>query len=478
MTTKHLSWPIHGDKPENILKKLEEKKKSDIDWEGGKVFSLVFKTDKELGDLSKAAYNMYFSENALNPSAFPSLKEMEKDVVTMMTELLGGNENSSGSFTSGGTESILMAVKTAREWAKTNHPEITEPEMIIPLTAHPAFNKAAHYFGIKLITIDTDQSYRADLTQLSDKISSRTILIVGSAPSYPQGVIDPIESMAKIAKEKNILFHVDACIGGVLLPFLKLDGVVSENFDFSVPGVTSISADLHKYGYTPKGSSVVLYKDKSLKRFQFFTTTNWPGGMYGSPTVTGTRPGGAIAGSWAVMQYLGFEGYQNLARKIFKVTQSYADKIDQFEGISYAMRPESSIICLTSQKFNIYQIGDEMQKRGWHLDRQQNPSSLHMTVMKAHEFVQDEFFEDLKLSLEVVKSFDKKMQGLKTSMTRGMIKAMPSGMVSSLIKGKGKKMGESNQDEPNTAAMYGMMGAIKKQSDLDSLILDVMEQLF
>ena len=218
----------------------------------------------------------------------------------MTSKLLNGEnqpsgDKAAGTMTSGGTESILMAIKTAREWAKINKPHVKEPELIMPITAHPAFNKGGHYFGVKIVTIATKDDYRVDVNAMKEAINDNTILLVGSAPSYPQGVIDPIEEIASLAKQNKILMHVDACVGGIVLPFYRKLGQELPGFDFAVDGVTSISVDLHKYGYAAKGASVVIYKNKDLRRHQFYVTTDWPGGMYGSPAVLGTRPGGAIA---------------------------------------------------------------------------------------------------------------------------------------------------------------------------------------
>ena len=271
--------PKSGINKTELFDQMREVKNNNIKWREGKAFSLVFNGGEEITEVIKDAYTMFFSENGLNPSAFPSLKKFENEVVQMTASLLNGTE-SAGNMTSGGTESILMAIKTAREWAKVNKPEIKEPELIMPISAHPAFNKGGHYFGIKVVSIPTKADYRADVKAMKEAINENTILLVGSAPSYPQGVIDPIEEIATMAKENNLLMHVDACVGGVVLPFYKKLGADIPPFDFSVDGVTSMSVDLHKYGYAAKGASVVLYKNKALRRHQFYVTTDWPGGMY------------------------------------------------------------------------------------------------------------------------------------------------------------------------------------------------------
>ncbi|MBT6325173.1 MAG: aspartate aminotransferase family protein, partial [Bdellovibrionales bacterium] len=340
---KNLSkLPEHGMDKDKLFDYMEEQKVNDTSWRDGKTFCLVYDGGPEISEVIKTAYTMFMSENGLNPSAFPSLRKFENDIVSMCAHHLNGDKNVSGSMTSGGTESILLANKTAREWAKKNRPEITKPQIVMPITAHPAFNKAAYYFGLEVITTPVSDDYRADIKAMKNAITDQTIMLVGSAPNYPFGVIDPIEEIAKMAQEKNILCHVDCCIGGILLPLFKKLGKELPNFDFTVPGVTSISVDLHKYAYAAKGASVVLYKNKDLRQHQFFATTNWPGGMYGSPTMTGTRPGGAIAAAWAIMNYLGETGYLKLAKTIKDTTEEFTKRIKSTPGIEVATAPDMS----------------------------------------------------------------------------------------------------------------------------------------
>ena len=295
-----IALPTKRTPAEQVLDAMKEIREHDARWQEGKTWSLVYHAGDEVTELLKKAYTMFFSENGLNPTAFPSLKKFEAEVVSMAASLLGGDDETVGNMTSGGTESILMAVKTAREWARANRPAITAPEMILPDTVHPAFEKAAHYFGLKPVRTAITPDFRADVGAAQDAVTPNTILLVGSAPSYPQGVVDPIAELAQIALEHDILFHVDACVGGFMLPFVRRLGYPVPDFDFRVAGVTSISADLHKYAYAAKGASVVLYKNNALRRHQYFVYTDWSGGIYASPTMTGTRPGGGdcAAGHW------------------------------------------------------------------------------------------------------------------------------------------------------------------------------------
>lgn len=472
-----MKMPESGVDRSSLFSKMNEVKNNDIKWREGKAFSLVFNGGEEITDIIKEAYTMFFSENGLNPSAFPSLKKFENEVVQMTANLLNGDE-SAGNMTSGGTESILMAIKTAREWARKNKPHIKEPELIMPKSAHPAFNKGGHYFGVKVVTIPTNEDYRADVKAMEEAINGNTILLVGSAPSYPQGVIDPIEEIATLAKKNEILMHVDACVGGVVLPFYKKLGAEIPLFDFSVDGVTSMSVDLHKYGYAAKGASVVLYKDKALRRHQFYVTTDWPGGMYGSPTILGTRPGGAIAAAWAIMNYLGEEGYLKIIGQIRETTEEFKKRVGEMKGIEVAGKPDMSVISLISYDVDIFQVGDGLASRGWHLDMQQDPNALHMTITYAHKDSIDEFFKDLEYAVGEARQIGKKLSGMKTAMTRGLLKSMPKGMVSKLVAKEGQNLGNSDKRPEKMAPMYGMMAAITDNGDRENLVKDALDNLF
>jgi glutamate/tyrosine decarboxylase-like PLP-dependent enzyme len=381
--------------PEEVLASMRRARDHDVKWREGKAWCLVYHAGDDIADLLKKAYTLFFSENGLNPMAFPSLKKFEAEVVAMTASLLGGDSQTVGNMTTGGTESLLMAVKTARDWARVHKPEATAPEMILPATAHPAFEKAAHYFSVKPVHIPILPDFRANVVATRAAISPNTILIVGSAPSYPQGVVDPIEDLAEIAQEHNLPCHVDACVGGFMLPFVRKLGYPVPDFGFEVPGVTSISVDLHKYAYAAKGASVILYRDAALRRHQFFVYTDWSGGIYPSPTMTGTRPGGPIAAAWAIMNHLGEEGYLSITDTVMKTVSKLREGVDAIPGIEILGNPAMSILALGSDRLNIYEVGDELTLRGWHMDRQQFPPSLHLTVTHAHTRVADQFLADL-----------------------------------------------------------------------------------
>ncbi|NDG85405.1 MAG: aspartate aminotransferase family protein, partial [Proteobacteria bacterium] len=342
-----VSFPKAGRSRQQVLSELEAFRRGDSKWHEGRTFSLVYHESDEHTEFLKKAYSIYFHENGLNPGAFPSIKKYESEVVSMAAHLLGGGEKAAGAMTSGGSESIMMAVKTHRDWARETK-GILAPEIVFGMTAHPAFDKAAHYFGVKPVKVGVDSAQRMDLDAVRRAITPNTILIVGSAPQYPHGVMDPIEGLATIAKEKGVGMHVDACVGGFMLPFIKKLGVAVPPFDFSVDGVTSISADLHKYGFTSKGASVVLYRDKDLRRFQFFITKDWPGGLFVSPSVTGTRPAGSIAAAWATLNALGEEGYLRLYRDLLATVQNYRTGIEAL-GFEIIGDPVGTILSFTSK---------------------------------------------------------------------------------------------------------------------------------
>jgi glutamate/tyrosine decarboxylase-like PLP-dependent enzyme len=454
-------------------------RKKDAKWREGKTWSLVYHVDDEVTEFLKEAYTMFFAENGLNPMAFPSLKRFEAEVVSMTAGLLGGEE-AAGNMTSGGTESILMAVKTAREWARAKHPVKTAPEMILPQTAHPAFEKAAHYFSVKAVHIPVHEDYRADVEAARAAISPQTILMVGSAPSYPQGVVDPIVELAQVAADHNLLFHVDACVGGFMLPFVRKLGYPVPDFDFRVPGVTSISVDLHKYAYAAKGASVILYRDRELRRHQFFVHTDWSGGIYASPTMTGSRPGGAIAAAWAIMNHFGEEGYLTIADTVMKTVTRLRQGIGEIDGIDVLGDPAMSVLAIGSDRMNIYEIGDELTLSGWHMDRQQFPPSLHLTVTHAHAQVADKFLNDLARA--VVRARRSRVVRLsnsaKVALVRNAGKLLPARWMSALASRASSLTGLDGATVPKrSAAMYGMMASLPNRGDLNEIVLDILDQL-
>jgi glutamate/tyrosine decarboxylase-like PLP-dependent enzyme len=373
-----------------------------------------------------------------------------------------------------------MAVKTARDWARANKPEVTTPEMVLPVTAHPAFDKAGHYFAVRVVRTPVREDFTADVPALKAALTPNTILIAGSAPSYPHGVVDPITELARLAQEKGVLFHTDACVGGFMLPFVRELGYPVPSFDFSVPGVTSLSADLHKYAYAAKGASLVLYRNPELRRYQFSVYTDWPGGIYVSPSMTGTRPGGPIAAAWAIMHYLGHEGYLDIVRTVMGTVIKLRNGIERIEGVKVLGDPTMSILAIGSDELDVYQVADELTLRGWHLDRQHFPACLHLTVTHAHAQVADEFLQDLADSVKAVKRFSLRKLGtaLQLGLVRGAVRLLPERLISKLSSSASALTGVKGSHLPKrSAAMYGMMAELPNRGDLDEMVLDILDQL-
>jgi glutamate/tyrosine decarboxylase-like PLP-dependent enzyme len=396
--------PTHGLDADAVLSRLDELAVDDRDWRGGRVFSLVYSAGDEVLDLLTRAANRFSAENALNTMAFPSLGWMQHDIVTITAGLLGADRRGAdspafrGYLTSGGTESLLQATKTARDWGRTTG-RTTRPNMVLATSAHAAFEKAAHYFDVEARRVPVRPDGSADVDGFADRIDADTVLLVGSAPSYPQGVIDPIPDIASLARGHGVLCHVDACLGGFLLPFLGTLGHVTKAWDLSVPGVTSISADLHKYGYASKGVSVIVYGDADLGRLQPFVTSNWLGGLYGSPSMAGTRPGGPIAAGWAVLHHLGQDGYLRLAEDAWRATTALRAAIDSAPGIAVRGAPDATVVAFGddgSGAVDTFALGDALGEwGGWYFDRQTPPDSLHATVHAGHLAAIDELGADL-----------------------------------------------------------------------------------
>ncbi len=403
---KQEKLPETGVPEQELMAELDRIKESDLDWKRGRSFSLIYNAGEELMRVGNEAYGKFILENGLSPMAFPSLLKMETEVVSMVAGILGGDENVVGSMTSGGTESIFMATKTARDRARKIKPGICAPEIITSTTTHPAFDKSAHYLGLSIIHVPVGDDYRADVEGIKNAITENTIMMVGSAMTYPHGMVDPIEELAAAAAEKDIWFHVDSCLGGLILPFVKKLGYPVPDFDFSVPGVTSMSADLHKYGFTPKGASTVLYRNSGYRYFQYFAFADFPGGVYGTSTVSGARTGGPIAGAWTVLRYVGENGYLELARKAMDTTKKLIAGVRAIDGLDVIGEPHATVFSMKSDTINVYALSDELHKRGWMIEKQHLPPSLHVTVSPFHENVADEFLAELAEAVDAVRDVD------------------------------------------------------------------------
>ena len=396
--------PVTGLSAQTIASSFDEMSTRDVQWRDGKAFSLAYNAGPEVLAVAEEAYRRFSGANALNTAAFPSLRQMQGEVIEMAGAWLGSTADAAGYFTSGGTESILMAVKAARDQFRSDS-SITHPNIVLPTSAHAAFDKAAAYFGVELRRVAVLPDWRADVAAMATAIDQNTIMIVGSAPQYPQGVIDDIPALAALAQRRGINCHVDACMGGVSLAYLGKLGHQIPPWNLRVDGVTSISVDLHKFGYTSKGASVIMYANKRLRSFQGFFTDQWLGGVYASSGMLGTKSGGSIAAAWAVMHFLGDDGYLRLTHSARVATEKLAQHIDTHPHLALLAQPDALLLSFVAQeptRLNIYAVADEMWKRGWYIDRQEPPQSLHCTVNAVHESVIDEMLADLDSSIAIV----------------------------------------------------------------------------
>ncbi len=392
-----MSLPLRSRPADEILAELDVLKQHDVRWKDGRAFTLAYYAGADVTALGDESYRRFSSDNALNTDAFPSLRRIQSDVVAMVTGLLDGGPDAAGFMTTGGTESLLMAVKAARERGRAER-GVARPNIVLPTSAHAAFEKGCHYFGLDSRRVEVRGDWRADVDAMADAIDDETVLVVGSAPQYPQGVIDPIRDIAALAAERRINCHVDACMGGMVLPFLARLGEEVPPWSFSVAGVTSISVDLHKFGYTSKGASVIVHRSRELRSHQTFVTSNWLGGTYGSSGVLGTKGGGAMAAAWAVMNHLGDEGYRRLTEQARRATLELAAAIAAHPRLELRAAPDATIVAFGAAgagNLDVFALADELWRRGWYVDRQQPPDSLHCTVNAVHDGLIPDFVAEL-----------------------------------------------------------------------------------
>jgi glutamate/tyrosine decarboxylase-like PLP-dependent enzyme len=395
-----MTLPERGIPREALLAAMKERKAKDANWRDARTFSLVYPAGPEVDEILHDAANLYLHENALNPLRFPSLREMEIEVVGDTAALLSAPAGAGGCMTSGGTESILMAVYAARERARAER-GVERGTLVAPRSAHPAFAKAAKYLGLEHRQIPLGPDLRADLAAAERLVDDRTVLVVGSAPNYPFGTVDPIPELARLAAGRGISLHVDGCLGGFLLPFWERIGEPVPPFDFRVPGVSTMSADVHKYGYCVKGASVLVHRDEThLAKYQRFLYTDWPGGLYFSQAMAGTRAAAPIAAAWAVTRRLGLDGYLALARRVREATRVIQDGIAKIPGLRLVGAPVMSVFAFTSDAADPFGIADRLEERGWFVDRQKNPDALHLMLSPRHADVAAEFLADLRAACE------------------------------------------------------------------------------
>ncbi|MFJ8859795.1 pyridoxal phosphate-dependent decarboxylase family protein [Streptomyces sp. NPDC102451] len=401
-----------------VLAELRALRQADAPTRGGRTFAYVYDAGLDgLDELAAEAYTAFATVNGLDPTVFPSVARLENDVVGAVAALLGA-PGAQGTFTSGGTESILLAVKTARDHARTVR-GITAPQLVLPSTAHAAFHKAAAYLGVEPVVVPVDPvTFRADAAAMAAALTDRTALVVASTPSYAHGVIDPVAEIAAAAAARGVLCHVDACIGGWILPYLRRAGREVAPFDLSVPGVTSLSVDLHKYAYADKGASVVLYRDAELRRHQYFAHAGWPGYPVVNPTVQGTKSGGLLAQAWAVLQYVGEEGYTTLAGRVAEASDRLLAGLRSLDGVRVLGEPAAGLVAFTVAGDEdgapdlslLLHLADEMRELGWYLQPQLSfdglPPNLHLTLTPATVGQVDALLVDLAAALAKARSLE------------------------------------------------------------------------
>lgn len=392
--------PQHGQSWDEIEALMRKKAEGDVKWREGRTGLYIFNAGPEVERVQKAAYAMFSAENGLGPAAFPSLAQMEREIVAIGLSLLNAPEDAAGSMTSGGTESIFMAVKTARDHARAKRKLRVPLNLVIPFTAHPAFDKAAAVMDIEVRRVPVT-NLLADVAAMEATIDDATLLLAGSAPCFPYGLIDPIEDLAELARRKGVWMHVDACVGGYLAPFVRMDGVALPKFDFAVPGVMSISGDLHKYGYASKGASTVFFRTRELREYMPFDAGPWPMGRMVTPTLAGTRPGGAIAAAWAVMHFLGVDGYREKQRAVIAARQKIEAGVKKL-GFRVLGEPQLGIVSFTHDRVDALQVHARMLQRGWFTAANLDPRSIHIMLSPKHNEVTEQYLDDLARSLHDV----------------------------------------------------------------------------
>ncbi|XP_034407319.1 sphingosine-1-phosphate lyase 1 isoform X2 [Cyclopterus lumpus] len=453
--TKQL--PSKGLSQSQVLDKIREYETlNEVQWENGCVSGAVYWGDESLTNLLVKVYGDFAWSNPLHPDIFPGVRKMEAEVVRMACTLFRGGPSSCGTVTSGGTESILMACKAYRDMAYERG--VKYPEIVAPVSVHAAFDKAAHYFGMKLVHVPLDEkSMKVDVKAMKRAINKNTAMLVCSTPQFPHGIIDPVEEVAKLAVRYNLPLHVDACLGGFLIVFMAKAGYPLAPFDFRVKGVTSISADTHKYGYAPKGSSVILYSDKKYRHYQYFVAPDWQGGIYASPSVAGSRPGGIIAACWATMMHMGEDGYIDATKKIVSTARKIQKAICKINGVFVFGEPKVSVVAIGSDVFDIFRLSNALTSKGWNLNTLQYPSSIHIccTVLHTKSGVADQFVRDVKEQVAIImKNPKEKTTGM--GAIYGMAQSIPDrSMVTEISRGFLDCLYSTEVSKPNTSQMNG-----------------------
>ena len=369
------------------------------------LFKPAYFAGEDVIELGMLAFVAHAEENVLySADAYSTLHRYESELVDVLLDLLHAPEGAGGSITTGGTESNTMAVKTARDWGRERHPEIERPEIVVPRTAHPSFAKAGHLLGLKVVQMSDSINFCADVQAMKIAVNENTIMLVASAPPFGYGVMDPVAEIASIAEKRGLWMHVDGCLGGLALPFLReLDPSIPE-FDFNVPGVCSISADLHKYGYAVKGISSILFRNADWQRYQRFAYEDELAGDYSTPNIAGTRSGGHISAAWAVMHYLGKDGYRRIAGELLALKRRFTAAIDAIDGLQIWGNPQAFHFTFGSEALDIYAVADGMEARGWIGGIGGRPPSIWLMLNLAHTGVADDYLSDLAAVVDEVRA--------------------------------------------------------------------------
>ncbi len=400
-----MKLPETGRSHDEVLAEMRGFKADDIDWPNGRAPLFVFKATDAVYEMGKAGFFEYFSENALGSKrAFPSVKRMEDEVVAMALDLFHAPEGAEGFMSTGGTESIVQAVQCCRNWSRAQRKEPRHRDnLVLPVSAHPAFDKGARLMDLEVRRLPVGPDFRADVSAMEAAIDDDTIMIVGSAPAFPYGGIDPIAELGALALKKHVWLHVDACVGGYLAPFAKMIGRDIPDFDMAIPGVSSLSADLHKFGFCPKPASTVFYRTGDKAQHHHFDFDNWPNGRFLTSTIVGTRPAGGVAGAWATMQFLGRQGYMDIATKLMAFIDAYRAGIGDIDGLAVLGNPHLSIVAYGAEEFDIFRVAELMHQKGWLPGLVQRPKAIHRMMSMIHAPSLDEYLSDVRAAVGVVR---------------------------------------------------------------------------
>ncbi|CEP63759.1 sphinganine-1-phosphate aldolase DPL1 LALA0_S09e01860g [Lachancea lanzarotensis] len=448
LLTNFNTLPSKGWSDDQVLEELDLSQKvlTHADWEAGKVSGAVYHGGEDLIHLQSQAYEKYCVSNQLHPDVFPAVRKMESEVVSMVLEMFHAPKTTGcGTTTSGGTESLLLACLSAKMYG-LHRKGCQNPEIIAPVTAHAAFAKAAYYFGMTLRSAPLDpKTFKVDLKRVKRLINKNTVLLVGSAPNFPHGIVDDIEGLGNLAQKYKIPLHVDCCLGSFVIAHMEHAGFKDiPPFDFRVNGVTSISCDTHKYGFAPKGSSIIMYRNRELRKYQYYLSTDWCGGLYGSPTLAGSRPGALVVGCWATMIHMGQQGYIDSCKEIIGTTRKLKKYVqDQIPQLQIVGDPVCSVIAVKSSEINIYDLADKLTSKGWHLSTLQDPPALHLAV---------------------------------TWLTRSAIDDLTR-----ILHGCVNELSATTKQGPasdGTSALYGVAGSIQTRGIVDRLLVGFLDTLY